>query len=66
MSDEPVDLAGFEYRGMVYTKPVDNPDSPPLRLLQAMARGEVTEGGLAEAGWRVVGTITSDGIKFKP
>ena len=31
------------------------------RLIEAFARGEVTKGGLAEAGWHVVGRIADDG-----
>lgn len=34
------------------------------RLLDAIARGEVTKGGLAEAGWFDIGTIAEDGIVY--
>jgi hypothetical protein len=34
---------------------------PPQRLIDAFLRGEVTVGGLAEAGWFVVGRIAGDG-----
>jgi hypothetical protein len=30
-------------------------DGPSQRLIDAIACGEATEGGLAEAGWRFVG-----------
>jgi hypothetical protein len=30
---------------------------PSPRLLEAFTRGEVTEGGMAEAGWRYLGRI---------
>jgi hypothetical protein len=46
---------------MFYTSRDDG--KPSERLIRAIARGEVTEGGLAEAGWFVLGTITEDGIK---
>ena len=32
----------------------------PRRLIEAFARGEVTRGGLAEAGWFEVGTLADD------
>lgn len=32
------------------------------RLLDAIARGEVTKGGMAEAGWFDLGTLADDGI----
>lgn len=32
------------------------------RFLEAFARGELTKGGLAEAGWFDVGTMGDDGI----
>ena len=35
--------------------------SPQPRLLEAFARGEVTLGGLAEAGWFTVGWLRPDG-----
>lgn len=41
-------------------------DGPSPRLLDAFARGEVTEGGLAEAGWRVLGKVVGDGPTFEP
>lgn len=40
---------------------IGTPDAiNPSRLLEAFARGEVTEGGLAEAGWRRLGYIADD------
>lgn len=67
MSEEPVDLAAIEYEDVVYTAGADEiSDRPPLRLMKAIAAGEVTLGGLAEAGWRDVGTIAEDGLKFRP
>ena len=34
------------------------------RLLDALARGEVTRGGMAEAGWFDLGRIDVDGIVY--
>jgi hypothetical protein len=48
----------FENDGIVYTGPADS--AVPTRLINAIARGEVTEGGLAEAGWFVLGTLADD------
>lgn len=31
---------------------------PDRRLVEAIARGEVTKGGMAEAGWFEIGTFT--------
>ena len=39
---------------------------PSQRFLDALARGEVTRGGLAEAGWFDLGVIGEDGITLKP
>lgn len=39
---------------------------PSLRLIEAFGRGETTEGGMAEAGWRYVGTMAEDGITMLP
>lgn len=36
-------------------------EMPSKRLLSALARGEVTLGGLAEAGWHVMGRIADNG-----
>lgn len=36
--------------------PIGEP--PSRRLLEAFRRGEVTMGGLAEAGWRNLGPLT--------
>lgn len=33
--------------------------TPSTRFIKAFARGEVTEGGMAEAGWFVVGKLKS-------
>ncbi len=41
-------------------------DGPSPRLLDAFARCEVTVGGLAEAGWRVLGKVADDGPGFEP
>lgn len=37
-----------------------DPHGPPKRLLEAFARGKVTVGGMAEAGWRYVGKMVGD------
>lgn len=39
---------------------------PSKRLIEAFARGEVTEGGMAEAGWRVIGTTLGEGPTITP
>ena len=41
-------------------------DVPPFsqRFIDAVARGEVTKGGMAEAGWFDLGYIADDGISF--
>lgn len=36
------------------------------RLIEAFARGEVTVGGLAEAGWRNLGKLDADGVRQTP
>ena len=41
-------------------------NAPSQRLLNAIARGEVTKGGLAEAGWFDIGTIAEDGVTMRP
>lgn len=38
--------------------PPSTAESP--RLVEAIARGEVTAGGLAEAGWRWIGKISTE------
>ena len=38
---------------------------PSKRLIEALARGETTVGGLAEAGWFVIGTIAGNDIYVK-
>jgi hypothetical protein len=40
----------------LWISPASGVDASP-RLVEAFARGEVTEGGLAEAGWRLIGTM---------
>lgn len=42
--------------GDVWLGRPDTP-GPSKRLIEAFARGEVTVGGLAEAGWHVVGKL---------
>lgn len=34
------------------------------RFIEAFARGELTKGGLAEAGWFELGTIAEDGLQL--
>lgn len=73
MSDKPSfsHTMGTDSSAWVVQKPTgemfyttrDDCDGPSERLIRAIASGEVTEGGLAEAGWFVLGTITEDGIK---
>lgn len=35
------------------------------RLIDAITRGKVTRGGMAEAGWFDIGVIAEDGIKLR-
>jgi hypothetical protein len=69
MPDE-IDLAAVEYGGIVYTAPIEelstDMESSATRLLKAMLRGEATKGGMAEAGWRVLGHLDANGITLKP
>ena len=55
-----------EIVGMAYWKSADAVESPELS--RAIACGEVTEGGLAEAGYEVTGDFvaTANVIKFQP
>lgn len=39
-------------------------EMPSQRFLDAVARGEVTKGGMAEAGWFEIGTLADDGPMF--
>ncbi len=71
MSSERIDLGELSITanekippGDVWIGPAG--DGPSSRLLDAFARGEVTEGGLAEAGWRVLGKVVDDGPTFEP
>lgn len=43
---------------------IGRPDAegPSKRLIEAFARGEVTQGGLAEAGWHLIGKVTDGGV----
>lgn len=70
MSSERIDLGELSITanenippGDVWIGPAG--DGPSPRLLDAFARGEVTEGGLGEAGWRVLGKVVDDGPIFK-
>lgn len=38
---------------------------PSQRFIDAFARGEVTKGGMAEAGWFEIGTIVGDCLQRK-
>lgn len=66
---QPVDLACFAYGSednpascRVFAGPVDAPIS--RRFVDAVSRGEVTKGGMAEAGWFDLGRIEDDGLRF--
>jgi hypothetical protein len=69
MADE-IDLAAVEYDGIVYTAPAEelstDMESSAVRLMKAIARGEATKGGMAEAGWRDLGYLDADGLTLKP
>ena len=71
MSSERIDLGELSIAlnenippGDVWIGPAG--DGPSPRLLDAFARGAVTEGGLAEAGWRVLGNVVGDGPDLTP
>jgi hypothetical protein len=44
----------------LWMSPAPGVDASP-RLIEAFRRGEVTEGGLAEAGWRWIGNLNDEG-----
>jgi hypothetical protein len=47
----------------IWTGPVGT-SGPSQRLIDAVACGEATEGGLAEAGWRFAGK--ADWVRLRP
>jgi hypothetical protein len=60
VSDE---ASGFSFESAesttdVFIGPADAPVS--RRLIDAFSRGEVTEGGMAEAGWRYIGRLAQE------
>lgn len=65
MSGEVSEFGEFKIYASEVIPPKDvwmGPEVSP-RLLSALLRGEVTLGGLAEAGWHCVGKLSEDGIQ---